>query len=302
MVDPLPDGGTGDFGGGRIFHQTVNRYAAITGDPRFDILHRDTDIGAHPLFGTLTFTRCQQLLCGNRRIVITGDKQLVFVFAQHLIENRHRGISQARMSNPGSIVTVIGFQRFVRFYLGQNLIVTLGIFTGNERSHAAHRERAAFMTGFNQQTRVGAKERFIHRHHLAVRQDAVRVILQRFDIAKNVIPTAAVEANNMVAQGMENFVHLEHGRQRFNQQSRFDGAARQIKAVLCIAEHFTPPGCFLPGLRFWQIEIRAAAFCQQRFVVVEEVESKIEQAARDGFATPGDVFFRQMQTAHTTHQ
>ena len=30
-------------------------------------------------------------------------------------------------------------------------------------------------------------------------------------------------------------------------------------------------------------------------------EGKVEQAARDRFATPGDVFFRQMQTANAAH-
>ena len=199
-------------------------------------------------------------------------------------------------------MTVIRFQRFVRFYLGQNLVVTFRIFAGNERRHAAHRERAAFMTGFNQQTRIGAEEWLIHRHHLTVRQHAIRVVLQRFDIAKNVVPTTAVQTHNVVTQGVQNFVHLEDGRQRFNQQGRFNGTARQVKAVLCIAEHFAPPCRFLPGLRFWQIEIRAAAFRQQRFVVVEEIEGKVEQAARDRFATPGDVFFRQVQTTNATYQ
>ena len=199
-------------------------------------------------------------------------------------------------------MTVIGFQRFVRFYLGQNLVVTFRIFAGNERCHAAHRECATFMTGFNQQTRIGAEEWLIHRHHLTVRQHAIRMVLQRFDIAENVVPATAVQTDNMVTQGVQNFVHLEDGRQRFNQQSRFDGAARQIKAIFCIAEHFAPPCCFLPGLRFWQVEVRAAAFCQQRFVVVEEIEGKIEQAARDGFATPGDVFFRQMQATNAAYQ
>jgi hypothetical protein len=38
----------------------------------------------------------------------------------------------------------------------------------------------------------------------------------------------------MIAQGVKDFVHLEDGRQGFNQQRGFDGAARQIEAVLCL--------------------------------------------------------------------
>ncbi len=250
VVDPLPDGSTRDFGGGRIFHQTINRYAAITGDPRFDVLHRDTNVGTHTFFSTLTFTGCQQLFCGNRRIFFTGHEQLIFVFTEYVVEHRHCGICQSWMGNPCAVMTVIGFQRFVRFYLGQNLVVTFRIFAGNERGHAAHRERAAFMTGFNQQTRIRTEEWLIHRHHLTVRQHAIRVVLQGFDITENVVPATAVQAHNVVTQRVQNFVHLENGWQRFNQQGRFNCAARQIKAILCIAEHFAPPCRFLPGLRF----------------------------------------------------
>ncbi len=37
-------------------------------------------------------------------------------------------------------------------------------------------------------------------------------------------------------------------------------------------------------------------------MVVEEVQRKVEQAARNGFPAPGNVFFRQMQTAYATDQ
>ena len=37
-------------------------------------------------------------------------------------------------------------------------------------------------------------------------------------------------------------------------------------------------------------------------MVVEEIEREIKQAAGNGFSTPGDVFFRQMETAYATDQ
>ena len=64
----------------------------------------------------------------------------------------------------------------------------------------------------------------------------------------------------MVTQGVENFVHLEHGRQGFNQQRGFDGPARQVEAIFGIAEHIVPPGRFLPRLGFRHVEIGAATF------------------------------------------
>ena len=106
----------------------------------------------------------------------------------------------------------------------------------------------------------------------------------------------------MVTQRVKDFVHLEHGGQRFNQQRRLDGTARQIKAIFCIAEDFAPPGSLLPGLGFRQIEIGTAALCQQSLIVVEEIERKIKQATGDCLTTPGDMFFRQVQTAYPTNQ
>ncbi len=118
------------------------------------------------------------------------------------------------------------------------------------------------------------------------------MIFQRLDIAEDIVPTATVQANNVVTQGMQYFVHLEYSRQGFNQQRGFDGAARQPETIFGITKDLTPPGRFLPGLGFRQVEIGAAAFCQQIFMVVEEVEGKVEQAAGDRFPIPGHMFFR----------
>ncbi|MNC10733.1 hypothetical protein D3C75_584000 [compost metagenome] len=106
----------------------------------------------------------------------------------------------------------------------------------------------------------------------------------------------------MIAQCVQDLIHLEYRRQRFNQQRRFDGAARKGEMIFGKTEYFTPPGRFLPGLGFRQVEIGAASFCQQSIHVVEEVERKIKQAARDRLITPGHVFFRQVKTTDATNQ
>ena len=106
----------------------------------------------------------------------------------------------------------------------------------------------------------------------------------------------------MVTQRIQDFIHLEDGRQRLDQQGGLDGAARQVEAIFGITEDFTPPCRFLPCLGLRQIKVRTAAFCQQRFMVVEEIERKVEEAARDSFAAPGHVFFWQMQATDATNQ
>ncbi|MNG99786.1 hypothetical protein D3C79_589650 [compost metagenome] len=128
------------------------------------------------------------------------------------------------------------------------------------------------------------------------------MVFQRFYVAEDVIPTAAVQPDDMVAQVIEDLVHLEDRRQGFDQYRGFDGAARQIKTILGKAEDFAPPGRFLPGLGFRQIEVRAAAFFQQLAVVVEEIQREIKQATGDRLTLPLHVFLRQMQATHTGDQ
>ena len=106
----------------------------------------------------------------------------------------------------------------------------------------------------------------------------------------------------MVAQRMQDLIHLEHRWQRLNQQRGLDGAARQVKAIFRKTEDIVPPCRLLPGLCFWQIEVGTTSFRQQRLVVMKEIERKIEQAAGDGLITPGHMLFRQMQAAHTAYQ
>ncbi len=93
----------------------------------------------------------------------------------------------------------------------------------------------------------------------------------------------------MVTQRVKDFIHLEHGGQRFNQQRRLDGAARQIKAIFCIAEDFAPPAA---SCRDWVSadRNRDRCPCQQCLIVVEEIERKIKQATGDCLTTPVTCF------------
>ncbi|MOA31068.1 hypothetical protein D3C78_1522050 [compost metagenome] len=52
------------------------------------------------------------------------------------------------------------------------------------------------------------------------------MVLQRFDIAEDVVPTATVQPDDMIAQVIQDLVHLEYRRQGFNQHRGLDGAAR----------------------------------------------------------------------------
>src|SRR5471032_343267 len=112
------------------------------------------------------------------------------------------------------------------------------------------------------------------------------MILQRFDIAENVVPTTTIQPHDVVTQVVENFIHLKNGRECFNKNRRLDGSAWQIYVVLSKTKDLTPPRRFLIGLCFWQIKIGATAFFQQGAIVVEKVQREIKQTARNGFSVP----------------
>ena len=50
-MDPLPNLGTGDFGGGGVFHQPVDRSGTRTVEPGIHVADADFDIGFQPGFG-----------------------------------------------------------------------------------------------------------------------------------------------------------------------------------------------------------------------------------------------------------
>lgn len=128
------------------------------------------------------------------------------------------------MGDPGAIVAVVGFALLVGFDLGKHLLVDGCILGRNKGGHAPHRQRAALVTGLDQQPRIGGEEGFVHGHHLTIRQDAIRMVLQGLDVAEDVVPAAAVQRHDVILHLIEQLIHLEYGRQGFNQHGGLDGA------------------------------------------------------------------------------
>ena len=194
------------------------------------------------------------------------------------------------MGDPGAIVAVVGFALLVGLDLGEDLLVDGGILGRNKGRHTAHRQRSALVAGLDQQPRVGGEERLVHGHHLTIRQYPIRMVLQGFDIAEDVVPAAAVQRHYVILHLIEQLIHLEYGWQGFNQHGGLDGATGQTKLVLGPGEYFAPPAPFQMALQLGHVEVGARAFGQQRLIVVQEIEGKIEQAAGDGLAIEGDMF------------
>ena len=106
----------------------------------------------------------------------------------------------------------------------------------------------------------------------------------------------------MLAQLVEDFVHLEGGEDGFHQHRGLDGAARNAEFVLGHAEDVVPQPRFEVGFHLRQVEVGAGAAGDQFLGVVEEEQGEIEHAAGDALAIHGDVLFVQMPAARAHHQ
>ena len=81
------------------------------------------------------------------------------------------------------------------------------------------------MAGLHELRGVGAHERDGHADLRPIWKDQVSVIPEFLDEAEDVIPAAGVQPGGVVAQLVEDFLHLEGGENRLDQHGRADAAA-----------------------------------------------------------------------------
>src|SRR4029434_1825470 len=101
----------------------------------------------------------------------------------------------------------------------------------------------------------------------------------------------------MIAQLVENFIHLEGGRDRFDRCRGADRPLRNAQLLLRKIEDIVPDTRLEMTLHFREVKVRTAAARDQFLRVVEEVEAEIEQSARRRFAIHQQVFLNQVPAA-----
>ncbi len=136
----------------------------------------------------------------------------------------------------------------------------------------------------------------------AVGQHEVRPVAEFLDEAENVIPAPAIQSRRVIAQFVENLVHLERGQDGFDQHGGADRAARDAQFVLGETEHIVPQARLQMALHLGQIEVWPGAFADQSLRVVEEVQPEIEQRAGDRLPVHQEMPFVQMPAARPHQQ
>ena len=106
----------------------------------------------------------------------------------------------------------------------------------------------------------------------------------------------------MVAQLVENLVHLERRGQRLDQDGRLERAMGHAKLALRVGEDVVPEPGLEMALELGQVEGGRRALGDLRFGAVEDVQAKVEQRARHLRAIDDHMALGQMPAARPHHQ
>ena len=186
------------------------------------------------------------------------------------------------MGDPGAVAATIGLALLVLANLRKRDLVDRGIAArGDKRSHAANRMRAAAMARAHEQLRVGVHKRHAHRHGRTVGQDRVLVGVELLDGAKDVVPTARIEAGRVVTQLVEDLLHLERCGERLDQHRCADRPLRDADGLLGNHESIVPEPGLKVRLEFREVEVRTKPTGQKFLGVVGHVDREIEESSSD---------------------
>ena len=106
----------------------------------------------------------------------------------------------------------------------------------------------------------------------------------------------------MLSQLVEDLVHLERGRKRFDQHRRLDGPGANPERRLRVCEDVVPEACLEMTLQLREVEIWARPGADERVGVVEQEQAEIEERSRHGPIVDQAVPLAQMQAARADHQ
>ena len=183
------------------------------------------------------------------------------------------------MRHPGSVEPVAGLAALVRSHLLERGGGGLGVAAiRDERAHAADGIRATTVAGLHEQPGVRPHERHRHRDLGAVGQhEALAAVAEGLDDAEQVVPASGVQAGAVVAQLVQDLLHLERGGHGLDEHGRADRAVGDREGVLGEREHVIPQACLEVVLELRQVEVRAAAASDQLVRVVERVQPEVHE-------------------------
>ena len=127
-------------------------------------------------------------------------------------------------------------------------------------------------------------------------------VAELLDDREDVVPAAGVEPGAVVAQLVEDLVHLERGEDRLDQHGRADRAVRDAERVLREGEDVVPQPRLEVALELRQVEVRPRPALEQALARCGRSRGRSRTSAgRDGLAVDLDVPSRQVPAARPHH-
>lgn len=242
------------------------------------------------------------------------------------------------MSNPGTVVAgtdltqLVGAHALHGLVVGDRVILdrdlsshtTLGLSVSRrlirQRAKTYHSVNTTAVASLDEQLHIGVHEWHSHGDIRAVGKDKVGVLAELLDEGEDVIPAAAVETGAVITQFIDNLhmlahgtkaswrvswthlIHLKRSSDGLNQNSRTDGPPGHADVVLSEVEDVIPESGLEVGLHLGEVEVRTVAASNQLLGVVEEVKTKVEQAARDRLAVHSKVLLVKVPASSTSNQ
>ncbi len=287
-MHPLPELGAGDLRRGGVLHEVEDGHRALAAQPRLDVTDADLNgVDQTRVRGARVEGADREQVGGRHRHVLAQPVLLVRAVAEHGVEGLPGDRHQVRVGDPGAVEAVVRLAVLVGAHLLERDPVDLRVPPGrDERRHAADRVRAPPVAGADQEFGVRAHERSGHRHRVAVREHELGPGgTEVLDQGEQIVPAARVQPRGVLAEFVEDLVHLERRRDRLDQDGGPDRAARDAEVVLREDEHVVPETRLQMRLRLREVEVRALAEVEQPARVVEEVQPEVDERPRD----PGPV-------------
>ena len=167
----------------------------------------------------------------------------------------------------------------------------------DERRHPAHRVGTAAVARLHEELAVRPHEGHRHRHRGAIGEHELGPVPELLDDAEDVVPPTGVEPGGVIAQLVEDLVHLERRKDRLDEDGRLDRPVGHAEPVLREGEHVVPEARLDVRLELREVEVPPVPP-----VVAEEVEPEVEQRAGHRCAVDCEVALLEMPAARSDEQ
>ena len=150
------------------------------------------------------------------------------------------------------------------------------------------------MTRLDEQVRVGAHERHRHGDLRPVRKEELGATAELLDHAEDVVPAAGVQRRRVLAERVQDLVHLEGRQDRLDQHRRADRTSRQADHILREREHVVPEGGLCMALELRQVHVGTGSPVDELPGVQEEPDAEVEERGGHGLSIDVHVPLGQM--------